>query len=58
MAKGKIYLTNDNGDLIIADLNSGTIIGKKKIANNKVLAPLIHKNNIFLIKNGSIIKFN
>ena len=58
VAKGKIYLTNDNGHLIIADLNSGIILGKKKIANSKVLAPLIHKNNIFLIKNGSIIKFN
>ena len=58
VAKGKIYLSNDNGHLFIVDLNSGTILRKKKIANSKILEPLIHKNNIFLIKNGSIIKFN
>ncbi len=58
VAKGKIYLSNDNGHLFIVDLNSGNILRKKKIANSKILEPLIHKNNIFLIKNGSIIKFN
>ena len=54
----KIYLTNDDGKLIVADLDTGTIINIKKISGNKILQPYINNDNLFLIKNGSIIKFN
>ena len=55
---GKIYLTNDDGKLIIAELNTGNILNIKKIAGDKISQPYVFKNNLFLIKNGSIIKFN
>ena len=58
VARNKIYLTNDDGKLIIADLNTGNIINIKKISSEKILQPYINNNNLFLIKNGSIIKFN
>ena len=54
----KIYLSNSDGKLIIADLNTGNIISIKKISGNKILKPYVNNNNLFLTRNGSIIKFN
>lgn len=58
VAKNKLYLTNDDGNLIVVDLNTGIIINKIKITSSKILQPFINENNLYLIKNGSIIKFN
>ena len=58
VAQNKVYLSNDEGKLIVADLSSGNIINEKKISGNKILQPYVSNNNLFLIKNGSIIRFN
>ena len=58
VTRSKVYLTNDDGNLIVSDLNTGTIISINKIANSKILQPYVNNNNLFLIKNGSIIKYN
>ena len=58
IAQNKIYLSNDDGKLIIADLDTGNIIDIKKISRDKILEPYVNNNNLFLIKNGSIIKYN
>ena len=58
IANNKIYLSNDDGKLIIADLNTGKILDIIKIAGGKISQPYIYENNMFLIKNGSIIKYN
>jgi outer membrane protein assembly factor BamB len=58
IARNKVYLTNDDGKLIIANLDTGNIININKISSDKILQPYINNNNLFLIKNGSIIKFN
>ena len=55
---GKIYLTNDDGKLIIANVNTGKILDIVKVASDKILKPLVNDNNLFLIRNGSIIRFN
>ena len=55
---GKIYLTNDDGKLIIANVNTGEILDIVKVASDKILKPLVNDNNLFLIRNGSIIRFN
>ena len=55
---GKIYLTNDDGKLIIANINTGEILDIVKVASDKILKPLVNDNNLFLIRNGSIIRFN
>ena len=54
----KIYLTNSDGKLIIVNSNEGTISNVVKISGGKILQPFINENNLFLISNGSIIKFN
>ena len=58
IAENKIYLTNNDGKLIVADLNTGTVSNILKIASKKISQPFVHNNNIFIIKNGSIIKYN
>jgi outer membrane protein assembly factor BamB len=58
VARNKVYLTNDDGKLIVGDLDTGAIINIKKISSSKILQPYVNNNNLFLIKNGSIIKFN
>ena len=58
ISMGKIYLTNDDGKLIIANVNTGEILDIVKVASDKILKPLVNDNNLFLIRNGSIIRFN
>jgi outer membrane protein assembly factor BamB len=58
IALNKIYLTNSDGKLIIINSNEGNILNIVKISGGKILQPFINENNLFLITNGSIIKFN
>ena len=53
-----LYLTNSNGDIIVADLNLGSILNKKKIGNNLISRPFIYNNSLFVVRNGSIVKYN
>ncbi len=54
----KLYLTNTDGKMIIADLSLGNIIETKKISSDFISYPFIHNKNLFIIRNGSIIQFN
>ncbi|MDA7785609.1 PQQ-like beta-propeller repeat protein [Candidatus Pelagibacter sp.] len=54
----KIYVTNSDGKLIIVNSNEGNILNTVKISGGKILQPFINENNLFLISNGSVIKFN
>ena len=58
VALNKIYLSNNDGKLIVVDLNTGNIVNINKISAGKILQPYVNNNNLFLIKNGSIIRFN
>ena len=58
VALNKIYLTNSDGKLIIVNSNDGNILNVVKVSGGKILQPFINENNLFLISNGSIIKFN
>ena len=44
--------------MIIVDLNDGKITGIEKIAGDFISKPFIYDQNLFVIKNGSILKFN
>ncbi len=53
-----IYLTTDNGLLILIDILSGRTLSVLKIDNNKISRPFFHNNNLFIVKNDAIIKLN
>jgi outer membrane protein assembly factor BamB len=58
MGNENIYLTTDNGLLILIDIKSGKSTSILKIDNNKISRPAISKNNLFIIKDNGIIKLN
>ena len=54
----KLYLTNSDGKIIIVDLNLGDVTRIEKIAGGFVSRPFIYNQNLFIIKNGSIVQYN
>ena len=53
-----IYLTTNNGRLIIVDVSTGRSSSILKIDNEKISRPFILNKNLFIIKNNAIIKIN
>ena len=53
-----LYLTNSNGRIIVVDLNTGSILKEQKVSGNLISKPLIFNNSLYLIRNGSIDKYN
>ena len=53
-----IYLTTDNGRLIIIDILSGKSSLILKIDNEKISRPFILNNNLFIVKDNAIIKLD
>jgi len=58
VGKNNIYLTLSNGRLIVVDIETGKPNLMLKIDNEKISRPIILDNNLFIIKNNSIIKFD
>ena len=53
-----IYLSSSNGRLFIVNISTGKVSDVLKIDNEKITRPLIHKNNLYITKNNSVIKLN
>ena len=53
-----IYLTTNNGRLIIVDISTGRSSSILKIDNEKISRPFILNKNLFIIKDNAIIKIN
>mgnify|MGYP001170299903 CR=1 FL=1 len=54
----KIYLTTDNGKLLIIDTTTGITTSTLKIAKDKISRPFVLNQNLYIIKDNSIIKLN
>ncbi len=53
-----IYLTNSDGKMIIAGIEDGEIIKIEKISSGLVSEPFIFNNNLYVVRNGSILQYN
>ncbi len=53
-----LYLTNSDGNMFVVDLQKGTITRNEKVSSNLVSKPFISNNNLFVVRNGSIIQYN
>ena len=53
-----LYLTNTDGKMIVVDLNLGAVKRVEKVSGDFISRPFIVNDNIFIIKNGSIIQYN
>ena len=54
----RLYLTNTDGKMIVADLNLGKVIGVEKVAGDFTSEPFIFNQSLFIIRNGSIIQYD
>ena len=54
----KLYLTSTDGKMMIVDLSHGNIIGSEKVSGNFASQPFIFNQNLFIIRNGSIVQYN
>ena len=53
-----LYLTNTDGKMIVADLSLGDVKKIEKISGDFISRPFIFNQNLFVIRNGSIIQYN
>jgi len=53
-----IYLTTDNGKLLVIDIKEGKVISTLKIDNEKISRPFVLNQSLFIIKDNSIIKLD
>ena len=56
MGLNNIYLSTDNGRILVIDIASGKIKSALKIDNEKISRPLILDKNLFVVKDNAIIK--
>ena len=54
----KIYLSNSDGKLLVVDIETGQTNKIQKISGDLISEPFIFNRNLFVIKNGSIAKYN
>ena len=53
-----IYLSTDNGRLLVVEINSGVTKSILKIDKEKISRPIIHDQNLFVVKDNAIIRLN
>ena len=58
MGSKNIYLTTNHGRLLIIDVALGKTISMLKIDNEKISRPFVLNQNLYIIKENSIIKLN
>ena len=53
-----IYISNNDGKLIVADLSNGKVNLIEKIGGDTISEPFIANQNLYVIKSGSIVRYN
>ena len=53
-----LFLTNSDGKMIIAGIDDGKITKIEKVSGGLVSEPFIFSNNLYVVKNGSIVQYN
>jgi len=53
-----IFLTNSDGKMIVVRIEDGNIIKIEKISSGLVSKPFIFNNNLYVVRNGSIVQYN
>ncbi len=56
IGSSNIYLTTDNGKLLVIDIKTGKTISILKIDNDKISRPIIVDNYLYVVKDSAIIK--
>lgn len=54
----KAYITFNNGFLMVVDLKNGNTSNLIKIARSSLSKPIIYQDNLYILKNGAVNKFD
>ena len=57
IGSSQLYLSNNNGKMFVVDVSDGDILKIEKISGDFISEPFIFNNNLFVVKNGSIVKY-
>ena len=52
-----LFLTNSDGKMIVAGIEDGKIIKIEKVSGGLVSEPFIFNKNLYVLRNGSIVKY-
>jgi hypothetical protein len=58
VTKNKIYLSLNNGKLIVVDITTGKSMDIIKIDNEKISRPYVLNNDMYIIRDNAILKLN
>ena len=58
IGKNNIYITTDNGRLLVVEIKTGKTISILKIDNDTISRPFILGKNLFVVKDNAIIKLD
>jgi len=58
LGRDNIYLSTNNGRLLVVDIANGKTISTLKIDNEKILKPVFFDEKLFVVKNSAIIRLN
>ena len=58
LGRDNIYLSTNNGRLLVVDIANGKTISTLKIDNEKILKPVFFDERLFVVKNSAIIRLN
>ena len=53
-----LYMINSDGKMIVAGIEDGNLIKTEKISGGLVSEPFIYRNNLYVVRRGSIVKYN
>ncbi|WP_440932566.1 PQQ-binding-like beta-propeller repeat protein [Candidatus Pelagibacter sp.] len=53
-----LFLTNSDGKMVIAGIEDGKTIKIEKVSSGLVSEPFIFNNNLYVVRNGSIVQYN
>ena len=56
--RNRIYLTLNNGRILMIDIKNGKTESIFKISSDKISKPFINKNYMFVVKDNEIIKLD
>ena len=57
ISQDKIYISDNDGKLIILELKTSNVLNIEKIARNIMSKPFLYNNHLFMIKNGAVIQY-
>jgi len=57
ISQDKIYVSNNDGKLIVLELTTGNILKVEKIARKIMSKPFLFNNHLFMIKNGAVVQY-